>query len=256
MVGLGNKRSPQRRREHGGCREKNSNQEATKQSQPLRSTPLCVKLQRMKSTKSSVTEFRETLEDEASTYRITFTVNELDTLSKYYELLHVWNSRLHLVAPSSPKVFATRHVLESLLLLKHLPEGARIADIGSGAGLPIIPCLITRPDIHAVLIETSKKKAIFLREALNATATSNRATVIAERFENTDPPEVGFITSRALERFEQMLPQLLSWAPSASELLLFGGEGLGRKIEESGLAVVKNLIARSHRRFLFVISKP
>jgi 16S rRNA (guanine527-N7)-methyltransferase len=210
----------------------------------------------MKSTKSSVTEFREALDTGAPTYQLTLTANELDGLSKYYELLHAWNSRLHLVAPSSPKVFAIRHVLESLLLLHYLPEAARVADIGSGAGLPIIPCLIIRRDIHAVLIEASKKKAIFLREALNETATSNRTRVIAERFENIDPPDVGFVTSRALERFEQMLPKLLSWAPAASELLLFGGEGLGRKIEDSGLAVAKNLIARSQRRFLFVISKP
>lgn len=209
----------------------------------------------MNSTKSLAAEFREALESEAPAYRISLNASQLDSLSKYYALLNAWNTHLHLVAPSSPKVFATRHVLESLWLLNHLPDGARVADIGSGAGLPIIPCLITRPDIHAVLIEASRKKAIFLREALNETATSKRAIVIADRFELVKPPEVDFVTSRALERFEQMLPQLLSWAP-ASKLLLFGGEGLGRKIEALGFAVVKNLLPRSQRRFLFVISKP
>src|SRR5688572_8169051 len=206
----------------------------------------------MSSTKSSVTEFREAVENEAPTYRIAVTASDLDGLSKYYELLNAWNSRLHLVAPSSPRVFATRHVLESLLLLNYLPVGARVADIGSGAGLPIIPCLILRPDIYAMLIEASKKKAIFLREALNATTTSERVTVIPERFENIDPPEAGFVTSRALERFEQMLPQLLSWVP-AGTLLLFGGEVLGRKIKESGFAATKILIPRSQRRFLYVV---
>lgn len=210
----------------------------------------------MNPTKSSVTEFIEALETEATTYRITLTASEIDSLSKYYELLNGWNSRLHLVAPSSPQVFATRHILESLLLLDYLPQDAQVADIGSGAGLPIIPCLIARPDIHAVLIEASEKKAIFLREALNETATSTRASVIPERFENIDPPEVGFVTSRALERFEQMLPQLLSWVPAASKLLLFGGEGLERKIEELGFASAKHLIPLSQRRFLFVVSKP
>jgi 16S rRNA (guanine527-N7)-methyltransferase len=208
----------------------------------------------MSLTKSPVTEFRAVLETDAPSYRIALTANDLDKLSKYYELLNAWNSRLHLVAPSSPRVFATRHVLESLLLLDHLPAGARIADVGSGAGLPIMPCLIMRPDIHAILIEASKKKAIFLREALNATTTSERATVISERFENIDPPKVGFVTSRALERFEQMLPQLLTWAPAAT-LLLFGGEGLGRKIEESGFAAEKTLIPKSQRRFLYVVTK-
>ena len=210
----------------------------------------------MNSTKPSAAEFRDALESEAINYRITLTAGVLLSLSKYYELLNVWNSRLHLVAPTSPNVFATRHVLESLLLLDYLPQGASVVDVGSGAGLPIIPCLIARPDIHAVLIEASKKKAIFLREALNETATSSRASVIAERFENLEPPEVGVVTSRALERFEQMLPQLLSWAPAPGKLLLFGGEGLGRKIEDSGFGASKILIPKSQRRFLFVISKP
>ena len=146
-------------------------------------------------------------------------------------------------------------MLESLLLLDYLPEGARIADIGSGAGLPTLPCLILRPDIYCVLIEASKKKAIFLREALNETATSERGIVIAERFESVDPPQVDFVTSRALERFEQMIPQLLSWAPAPSTLLLFGGEGLGKKIEASGLSFAKNLVPKSQRRFLFVVRK-
>jgi hypothetical protein len=79
--------------------------------------------------------------------------------------------------------------------------------------------------------------------------------LIAERFENVETPEVGFVTSRALERFEQILPQLLSWAPAPGKLLLFGGEGLGRKIEDSGFVASKTLIPKSQRRFLFVISK-
>ena len=210
----------------------------------------------MNSTKPSAAEFREVLETEEINYRVTLTAEVLQSLSKYYELLNVWNASLHLVAPCSPKAFATRHVLESLLLLNHLPEDAHVADIGSGAGLPIIPCLIARPDIHAVLIEASHKKTIFLREALSETATSTRASVIAERFENVQTPEVGFVTSRALERFEQILPQLLSWAPAPGKLLLFGGEGLGKKIEDSGFGASKTLIPKSQKRFLFVITKP
>jgi 16S rRNA (guanine527-N7)-methyltransferase len=209
----------------------------------------------MKSTKSSVTQFRDVLETNATSYGVSLTDSVLDRLAKYYELLNTWNPRLHLVAPASPKLFATRHVLESLLLLKHLPDGARVADIGSGAGLPIIPCLIVRPDISAVLIEGSRKKAIFLREALNATAVS-KASVIAERFESIRAPDVDFVTSRALERFEQMLPQLISWAPRPGKLLLFGGEGLATKVAESGLECAKNLIPNSQRRYLLIVSNP
>lgn len=201
-------------------------------------------------------QFREALESEASAYGVTLPGPALEAMSQYYELLSAWNSRVHLVAPCSPREFATRHVLESLLLLKYLPDKASVAEVGAGAGLPILPCLIVRPDISAVLIEASKKKAVFLREALTRTATSKQASVIAERFENVAAPAIGFVTCRALERFEEMLPHLLDWAPAKATLLLFGGKRLERRIENLGFATTAELMPKSKARFLFLVNKP
>jgi 16S rRNA (guanine(527)-N(7))-methyltransferase RsmG len=206
-------------------------------------------------TTSEIKQFRETLENEATAYGVTLPDAALEALSQYYELLGAWNSRIHLVAPCSPQEFATRHVLESLLLLKYLPDHASLAEVGAGAGLPILPCLIVRPDIRAVLIEASQKKAVFLREALNRTATSKQATVIAERFENVSAPPIGFVTCRALERFEEMLPHLLDWAPAKATLLLFGGKRLERRIQNLGFACAVELMPKSKARFLFLIRK-
>ena len=144
-------------------------------------------------------------------------------------------------------------VLESLLLLPYLPPNARVADVGSGAGLPIIPVLIARPDVHATLIESSKKKAVFLREALNLTQTSDQATVLAERFENVPAPMVDCVTCRALDRFATLLPRLIRWSPQPNRLLLFGGEKLRKQIERAGLEFLTLKIPDSQRRFLFVI---
>jgi 16S rRNA (guanine527-N7)-methyltransferase len=200
--------------------------------------------------------FRETLEIEATTYGVTLSTEALVGLSKYYELLKVWNARVHLVAPCSPQEFATRHILESVLLLKYLPKDASVAEVGAGAGLPIVPCLIVRSDLRAVLIEVSQKKAVFLREALSYTGISTQASVIAERFEDVATPAVGFITCRALECFEEMLPHLLEWAPAKSTLLLFGGKRLERRIESLGFACMAQLMPQSKARYLFVVKKP
>jgi 16S rRNA (guanine527-N7)-methyltransferase len=207
-------------------------------------------------TASLTKKFRETLESEAAAYGVMLAPAALDSLEKYYELLNVWNARVHLVAPCSPQEFATRHILESLLLLKHLPNDGRIAEVGAGAGLPIIPCLLVRRDLRAVLIEASQKKAVFLREALSRIAIANRASVIAERFESVPAPEVGFVTCRALERFEEMLPQLLEWAPPKSMLLLFGGQRLEKGIESLGYTCVAELIPKSKARYLFLVNRP
>jgi 16S rRNA (guanine527-N7)-methyltransferase len=203
-----------------------------------------------------IVQFRESLEAEMPAYDLMLSSSVLDGLARYYELLNAWNSRLHLVSFHSPQEFATRHVLESLLLLAYLPYGARVADIGSGGGLPIIPCLIARSDLHALLVEASKKKALFLREALRGTFSHERARVFAERFENMATPEADFVSCRALERFEKTLPRLINWAPTPSTLLLFGGQGLGTAIEDVGLAIEKILLPHSARRFLFIVKKP
>lgn len=209
----------------------------------------------MSSTDSQSKEFREALEGNAPAYNVSIFSDALEQLTSYYAFLNEWNSRLHLVAPTSAREFATRHILESLLLLEHLPNGARVADIGSGGGLPIIPCLIVRPDLQAVLVEASKKKGVFLREALKAT-TSSKAAVITDRFEDILSPEVEFVTSRALERFETMLPRLFEWAPSGCKLLLFGGKQLKTPIETSGYPNTTILLPNTRQRFLFLVSKP
>jgi 16S rRNA (guanine527-N7)-methyltransferase len=98
-------------------------------------------------------KFTDALQSHEAAYGVSLSEPALSSLSKYYEMLNVWNSRIHLVAPCTPQEFATRHILESLILLKHLPKEASVVEVGAGAGLPILPCLIVRPDLRAVLIE-------------------------------------------------------------------------------------------------------
>jgi len=191
--------------------------------------------------------FEQALRSSQSVFEIELGSEVVSGLSAYYSLLTRWNPRLHLVAPCSPEEFATRHVLESLMLLKHLPQDAKIADIGSGAGLPIIPCLIARPDLHATLIESSQKKSVFLREALNATSRS--ATIVARPFEEVPPPDVSFITCRALDQFMEKVPDIIRWAPQGSSLLLFGGETLRERL---GGRTREFKVPLSEKRFLFV----
>lgn len=203
----------------------------------------------------SLNRFSQALRSHADEFGVRPRDEDIERLSDYYSLLLKWNSRLHLVAPCSPEQFATRHILESLLLLRHLPRNARVADVGSGSGLPIIPCLVLREDLSAVLIESSQKKCVFLREALRGLTNRERAQLIVGRFKETPVPKVDFVTCRAIERFQQVVPKLIQWAPPQSTLLLFAGEALKEQIEGILPSVRSVLIPGSTQRFL-VIARP
>lgn len=200
-------------------------------------------------------EFANALRTHAPHFGVSLTADDTARLLDYYQLVTAWNQRLHLVAPCAPAEFAVRHVLESLFALPHLTPAARVLDIGSGAGLPVIPCLVARPDLGATLFESSPKKGVFLREALRRVGAKNEARVIVERFEKTVAPEAEFVTCRALDRFSEMLPQLIRWAPRRSTLLLFGGAGLAEKLESLKLAFTEVHIPASDRRSLFVTAR-
>jgi 16S rRNA (guanine527-N7)-methyltransferase len=199
-------------------------------------------------------KFIAALEENQKAVGFSLGSNTTTALASYYELVTVWNKRLHLVAPCSPEEFAVRHVLESLTLLEYLPENTHLADIGTGAGLPSLPCLIVRKDLRGNLIESSGKKVVFLREAAAKLNIHQRTTVLNVRFEDLPPPEFGVVACRALDKFTEKLPEITAWAKNAETMVFFGGGGIRAELEKLGLPFDEKLIPNSEQRFLFVIS--
>ena len=205
---------------------------------------------------TEVEQFRRALVLNSGEFGIEFQSEHIERLIWYYELLLKWNPKLHLVAPCPPEEFAVRHILESLTLLTHLPANARVADVGTGAGLPIIPGLLMRDDLHGVLIESSQRKAAFLKEALRPLKSPDRTQLIIARFEDVPCPDVAFITCRALDKFSELLPKLIDWAPLKTTYLLFAGESLLEQIRQ--LLPVSSIerIPGSEKRFLVAAGRP
>jgi 16S rRNA (guanine527-N7)-methyltransferase len=207
----------------------------------------------MNATRSDASEFQHALQTQLARLNMQPDADAIERLCQYYEQVNAWNARLHLVAPCSPAEFAMRHVIESMFAVPHLASGARIADVGSGAGLPIIPCLILRPDLHATLIESSAKKSVFLRETLRRVVPGGSAVVVNQRFELMETPAVDVVTCRALDRFTEKFQALVRWSPPASQLLFFGGPSLREQIEAAGLAFSSVHLPQSEQRFLFIV---
>ncbi len=108
-------------------------------------------------------------------------------LGAYLELLLRWNKAYNLTAVTEPRRMVTHHLLDSLAVLPWI-HGSRIADIGSGAGLPGIPLAIARPDLTVVLVDTVGKKVRFQKQAILELGLANASAVHA-RVENYRPDE-------------------------------------------------------------------
>lgn len=197
-------------------------------------------------------EFIETIKTNQAAFGLNLDDSTTTRLADYYDLVVEHNPLLHLVAPCSPSEFAVRHILESLTLLEHLPKRAKFADIGAGAGLPSIPCLLVREDLGAILIESKEKKAKFLVEALKQPGLETRVEIVNRQFEEADPAGCRFVTCRALDKFTDRLPRLLKWSGTRTKLF-FGGPNLRSALEKHRLTFDEKLMPLSEQRYLFVV---
>lgn len=200
-------------------------------------------------------EFTRAITANKREFDIQVSDDTISRLADYYEIVLRENPILHLVAPCSPEEFATRHILESLTLLKHLPADARFADVGPGAGLPSIPCLIARDDLTAFLIESKEKKTAFLEATVKRLGLDDRVEMIARQFSETVlPAGVTHVACRAIDKFEQKLPALVKWSRGRG-LLLFGGRSLADALIGQRRRFHEVLMPLSERRYLFVVDK-
>ncbi len=108
-----------------------------------------------------------------------------------------WNTRINLTAITDPAEAVDKHLLDSLAVLPHL-KGLAVADVGSGAGFPGLPLAIADPDRRFCLIESTGKKASFLRHVVARLELPN-VEVVAERAESFRPPaSFDSVVARAL----------------------------------------------------------
>lgn len=119
-------------------------------------------------------------------------------LLEYLALLDRWNRTYNLTAIRDPREMLTKHLLDSLAMHRFL-DGERLADLGTGPGLPGIPLAIAKPELRVALVESNGKKARFLREAVRTLALGN-ARVLESRAEAVDEPGAfDVVTARALD---------------------------------------------------------
>jgi 16S rRNA (guanine527-N7)-methyltransferase len=156
-------------------------------------------------------------------------------LDAFVALLLRWQATTNLVAPSTLPQLWTRHVADSLQLLALAPSAKVWADLGSGGGFPglVIACALAGTGATVHLVESSTKKAAFLREATRATG----APVIVhpvriEDFTRSAPP-VDVVTARALAPLPTLLGYIAPLMKENTRALVMKGQDVGVELTEA-----------------------
>jgi 16S rRNA (guanine527-N7)-methyltransferase len=138
-----------------------------------------------------------------------------------------------LIGPREVARLWERHVLNSAAVAEAVPHGARVVDVGSGAGLPGIPLGLARPDVALTLVEPMARRVEFLEQSVAALATPGglRWRVVRGRAEERSVAAavgaVDVVTARAVAP----LPRLVGWCrglmrPGTQLVALVGARAL------------------------------
>lgn len=168
---------------------------------------------------------------------------QIQRLGDYLARLLAMNEQMNLTAITQPDEAWTRHIVDSLSLLpllRDLPAGAALLDVGSGGGLPGVPLAIARPDLRVTLVEATQKKAAFLTAVAAALGLAH-VTVIADRSERLarTPLARSFdvVTARAVGRTMPLLPWTAPFVRSGGRLLLLKGQRAEEELLEAKKAL-------------------
>ena len=132
----------------------------------------------------------------------------LDALKCFEDLVVLWNPAIKLISNSSVFDLCSRHIIDSAqLFLFTMPDEGLWLDVGSGGGFPgIVVSIIAKelaPGLRVVLVESDKRKCVFLRTVIRELGLSVK--VINDRIENVKFDEVVYLSARALRNLNSLL---------------------------------------------------
>lgn len=128
---------------------------------------------------------------------------QLARLQTYADLLVKWQAKINLVGSDTIPDLWSRHMLDSAQLEPFIPQNAKIADLGSGAGFPGLVLGILRDDVEVHVVESDQRKCVFMRE-VNRECEAG-AFIHNARIEAMDPLGADVVTSRALASLDKLL---------------------------------------------------
>lgn len=146
---------------------------------------------------------------------------------------------LGLIGPLEPPRIWTRHILNSAVLAPLLRQDARVADIGSGGGLPGLVLAILRPDVEMRLIEPMERRCAWLQEQVDRLNLSNTKVLRGRAEEYHGAFEVDQITARAVTALKGLIPWTAPLLAPGGEMLFLKGASVENEITAAAKVIKK-----------------
>jgi 16S rRNA (guanine527-N7)-methyltransferase len=173
---------------------------------------------------------------------MTLTDDQHAALGQYLDLLIAANEKMNLTRIVDRQSAERLHIGDALTLLPHLPrEQHRLVDVGSGGGVPGIPLAIARPDVTVLLVESTQKKANFLRETAktlklgNVSVSEWRAEDVGNNKTNRESFDV--CTARAVGAMDMLVEWCLPLVKVGGKLLAMKGAKVAEELPVAGKAI-------------------
>jgi 16S rRNA (guanine527-N7)-methyltransferase len=144
-----------------------------------------------------------------------------------------------LIGPREVSRVWDRHILNCAVVADLVPVGARLIDVGSGAGLPGIPLTLARPDLDIVLVEPLARRVDWLREviadlgvAVEVERGRAEENVVRRRWEGAD-----VVTARAVAPLARLARWCLPLLRPGGQMLAVKGASAAEEVERDAAAV-------------------
>ena len=185
---------------------------------------------------------RNSLNELFEKYDITLAEEQTERLDKYAELLVRRNEQINLTAITDPAGIAEKHFWDSIypFTLFELPEGAKLIDVGTGAGFPSCPLKVYRDDVRLTLLDSLNKRVNFLQElsdmiALDAECVHGRAEEFGKKAEYREQFDIA--TARAVANLRDLCEYCLPFVKVGGLFAALKGSSGSEELEQAKPAI-------------------
>ena len=166
--------------------------------------------------------------------RFDLSETQKNQLSRFVQVLEVWSVRTNLVSKNDRNKLVSRHIVDSLSLVQHelISGQGALLDLGSGAGFPGLPLAVYYPKLNVTLLDSRRKKTVFLKEVVAQTGLKNVNVICARIEELSDDAVYDYIVARAVARLSVLWAWSCSHLKRTGILLALKGGALDDEVEE------------------------